>query len=309
MTLLFKSGSDRTQWWIDEFKTHAPALEVRLWPARGDRADIRYALVWEPPPGELATYPNLTLIFSLGAGVDHLFKDPDLPRDIPVARAVDASMTERVADYVLLHVLRHHRQQPTFERQQRDRNWRELPQPAPRDRQVGVMGMGALGAGSARVLTAVGFPVAGWSRTPKEIDGITSFHGPDGLIPFLACTDILVCLLPLTPATEDVLDARAFAALPAGAAFVNAGRGEQVVDADLLAALDSGHLSGATLDVFRDEPLPADHPYWTHPKVMVTPHIAGITDPRTVVSLVLENIRRVGAGEPVLYPVDRDLGY
>lgn len=308
MVLMMKSGSARTPWWLEEFKRQAPDLKIRVWPDVGDKKDIEFGFVWAPEPGDLKTYPNLKAIFSMGAGVDHLFKDPDLP-NLPITRVVDINMTRRMTEFIVLHVLRHHRQQPAYEALQREGKWQELKQPAADQRTVGILGMGTLGADAAKKLAGLGFNVVGWSRTKKKVPKVKSYAGHKQLNKFLSLSEILVCLLPLTKETENVLNKDAFAMLPKGASFVNAGRGEQVVDADLLAALDSGHMSHATLDVFRKEPLPADSPYWSNPKVTVTPHVASYTDPRTVVSQVLENMRRARAGEPLLNTVDIKLGY
>lgn len=308
MALLFKSGSSRTQWWIEEFKRQAPNLEVRIWPEVGNPADIDFALVWLPEPGELKRYPNLKAIFSLGAGVDHLFRDPDLPK-LPVTRVVDINLTRRMTEYVVLHVLRHHRQSPAYEEQQRRSQWQELKQPAADQRTVGIMGLGVLGADAGKKLVGLGFNVIGWSRTKKRVAKIKSYAGSAELDAFLGATEILVCLLPLTRDTENILNARTFAKLPRGASVVNVARGAHIVEADLLAALDSGQISHATLDVFRQEPLPADSPFWLHPKVTVTPHCASYTDPRTVISQVVENMRRARAGETLLHSVDMTLGY
>ncbi|HLI12005.1 MAG TPA: glyoxylate/hydroxypyruvate reductase A [Alphaproteobacteria bacterium] len=309
MALLYKSETDRADWWRQELGRRIPDLEMRVWPEIGDPAEIEYALVWNLAPGVLKTLPNLRAIFSLGAGVDHLFADPDLPRHIPVCRVVDRYLTQRMTEYVALHVLRYHRRQPEFDELQRAETWDELYSPTAEERHVGIMGLGELGADAARKLAALGFAVLGWSRSPKAIPGIESFHGEAGLAPFLARSEILVCLLPLTPATENILSASLFARLPKGACLINAARGRHLVEKDLLAALDSGRLAHATLDVFRSEPLPKGHPFWRHPRITVTPHIASITDPRTVAELVAENVARDRRGEPLLHTVDTALGY
>ncbi len=310
MTLLIIAPGERPEWWRREFARIAPDLEVHCWPDVGDPAGIRYALAWKPPAGELSKLPNLKLILSMGAGADHLFADPGLPQ-VPVTRVVDPYLTAGISEYVLLHVLRYHRNQPVFEAQQREHVWddraRELRQAD--ERRVGVMGLGVLGRDAVEKLAALGFDVAGWSRTEKDIPGIACFHGPDGLAPFLERTEILVCLLPMTAATADILNRNTLARLPQGAYLINAARGGHVVEADLTDALASGQLTHATLDVFREEPLPADHPFWDHPRITITPHNASITDPRSVVRQVAENIRRIDAGEPLLHPVDRDAGY
>jgi glyoxylate/hydroxypyruvate reductase A len=310
MALLIIAPGERPDWWQREFARVTPTLEVRCWPDVGDPADIAYALAWKPPPGELAKLPNLKLVLSMGAGADHLFVDPDLPQ-VPVTRVVDPYLTAGITEYVLLHVLRYHRNQPAFEAQQREHVWddrvRELRQAD--ERPVGVMGLGVLGQDAVAKLAALGFDTAGWSRTAKEISGVTCFAGPEGLAPFLARTEILVCLLPMTAATADILNRETMGLLPKGAYLINAARGGHVVEADLLAALAAGQLAHATLDVFREEPLPGDHPFWDHPQITITPHNASITDPRSVVRQVAENIRRVDAGEPLLHPVDRAAGY
>ncbi|MGE0254938.1 MAG: 2-hydroxyacid dehydrogenase [Alphaproteobacteria bacterium] len=311
MTLLFFSEVDRVDWWTAELNKAAPDIPVRAWPDFGDPAAIRWALVWKPRHGLLASLPNLKLILSMGAGVDHIFADPTLPRGVPVTRIVDPMLTAGIAEYVLLHVLRYHRFLPALEAQQRERVWKmrfDLHR-LPSERRVGILGMGVMGADAAAKLAALGFDVAGWSRTKKRLPGVASFHGADGLAPFLARTDILVCLLPLTPATTGILCAANLAHLPDGAFVINAGRGGHVVDVDLLAALDAGKVAHATLDVFHSEPLPQDHPFWTHPRVTVTPHNAAISDPRSIVSQVVDNIRRFEAGRPLVNLVDTAQGY
>jgi glyoxylate/hydroxypyruvate reductase len=309
MALLFKSDADRVDWWKEEIAAHMPDLEVRIWPEIGRVGDIEYALVWRMKPGVLATLPNLRFIFSLGAGVDHLFSDPTLPKNVPICRVVDPFLTQRMTEHVVLHALRYHRRQPEIEAQQREQRWDEVYTPTAQERAVGVMGMGELGADAATKLSQLGFKVAGWSRTPKNIHGVESFHGHAGLAPFLARTEVLICLLPLTPKTERILNARLFAALPKGAALINVARGGHLAEDDLLAALASGQISYAALDVFREEPLPAAHPFWRHPRISVSPHNASITDPRTVTALLIDNIRRAQAGAPLLNVVDPSVGY
>jgi glyoxylate/hydroxypyruvate reductase A len=222
---------------------------------------------------------------------------------------VEPGLTQGMREYVLLHVLRHHRDMPRLARQQAARRWEPFASPLAQERGVGVMGLGILGADAAAALAAVGFRVAGWSRRPKALPGIESFAGEDGLAPFLARSEILVCLLPLTPATAGILDARLFAALPPGAALVNAARGEHLVEADLLAALGGGQLSGATLDAFRSEPLPPEHPFWGHPLIRVTPHNASLTRPETGARSMAEAIRRILAGAAPANLADRGAGY
>ena len=310
MIVLFSSKSDDAARWRAELAARVPDLDFRVWPDEvGDRADIEFALVWGPKRGEMRRYPNLKAIFSLGAGVDHVLRDPDLPGGVPVVRLVDAGLTRGMVEYVLHWVLHYHREFHLYARDQRARRWRSRPPPAAGDRRVGILGLGHLGRASAAPLVELGFRLAGWSRTPKDMDRVESFHGEAGMAPFLARTDILVCLLPLTPATAAIVDRTSLAALPAGAAFINAARGGHVVEADLLAALDSGHLTGATIDAFDDEPLPRDHPFWSHPKVVVTPHVASVTNPKTAAAEVAEDMRRILRGQAPRHVVDRRRGY
>ncbi len=309
MALLLKTSSDRGPWWREEFGKALPDLEFRLWPATGRAEDIEFALVWKPEPGFLRALPKLKVIFSLGAGVDHIFEDPHLPEGVPIVRLVDEQLTRQMVEYAVLHTLRFHRQVPGYEAQQRDKRWHELPQKMTRERRVGVMGVGEIGGAVARKLAGFGFDVAGWARTERKIEGARVFAGRGQLTPFLGRSEIVVCVLPLTPDTTDILNARAFAAMPRGSYVISIGRGGQLVETDLLAALDSGHLAGAALDVFREEPLPASSPLWTHPKVTLTPHVAAITDPRSALSQVVENIGRVRRGLAPLNVVDPKRGY
>ncbi len=309
MALLFKSDIDRGDSWRRALLEIEPGLDLREWPETGDPADIDYALVWQPPRGELKSYPNLKVIFSIGAGIDHLSSDPELPKGVPVVRMVEPGLTAGMTEFVLMSVLYHHRFMLDYAAQARAKVWREIDQVPAWDRRVGIMGLGVLGGDAAEKLVALRFDVAGWSGSPKNLPGVASFHGTDGFLPFLSRSDILVCLLPLTPETTDILDARAFAALPRGASLISVGRGPQVVEADLLAALESGQLDGATLDVFRDEPLPSDSPFWDHPRVVVVPHVASMTIARGACEFVIDNIRRFEAGQPLRHVVDLDKGY
>ena len=311
--LLAITGWD-PQEWDARFRARAVGRDVRLWPGRiGDAADIGYACVWKPPHGLLAQFPNLRVIFSLGAGVDALTGDATLPA-VPLVRIVDADLTMRMTEYVVLHVLMIHRQQRRYDAQQQQRQWRELPQPAAHEVAVGVMGLGVLGAAAATALARIGFQVAGWSRTAKNIDGIATFHGGTGLEAFLARTEILVCLLPHTPATDGILNGALLAKLRrdgalGGAYLINAGRGRLQVEGDILRALDNSALAGATLDVFADEPLAATSPFWAHPKVTVTPHAAAASVPNALVDNVLRQIERFERGDAMENAIDRAAGY
>jgi glyoxylate/hydroxypyruvate reductase len=309
MALLFRSTVDSAARWSGQLARLMPGLDIHVWPDIGDPAAIDYALVWRPEPGLLAGLPNLKLILSLGAGVDHILCDPHLPPGVPIVRLVDPYLTEAMSEYVVLQVLRLHRHDLDYRAQQQAGIWRELPQQNAGERPVGILGFGEIGQDAGRKLAALGFPVSGWSRRGKTVAGFATFAGAGGLLQLLAQAAILVCLLPLTEKTEGILSARTFAALPRGAGLVNAGRGGHLVEEDLIPALDSGQLSAAALDVFRDEPLPPDHPFWQHPRILVTPHIAGTTNPRTAAPIILDNIRRFEAGRPLLNLVDPQVGY
>ena len=307
-----------TRWdpksWAERFRSLWPGRDIRLWPdGVGNPSDIAYACAWMPPPGLLATLPNLRAIFSLGAGVDHLLADPALP-DVPIARIVDPDLTMRMREYVTLHVLLHHRRQRLYDAQQRERRWLDHEQPAANEVSIGIMGIGELGRDAATTLAQLGFNVAGWSRTPKSIAGVETFHGGDGLEALLARSEILVALLPNTPTTQGILNLRLLRKLkrdgPLGGAYlINAGRGNLQVDADVMAALDEGSLAGASLDVFPTEPLTKDSPLWSHPKVFVTPHNAAASVARTLVGNVLKQIENFEAGYPLRNLVDRKAGY
>ena len=309
MALLIKSDIDRGDEWSRAMAAAGSGLETVPWPYEGDPAAIDYALVWSPPRGELAGYPNLKAIFSLGAGIDHFKSDPDLPRHLPVVRMVEPALTAGMTEYVVLWVLHHHRSMLDYARQQRERRWSGLPQVLAARRRVGILGLGTLGQDAAGKLAPLGFALSGWSRRPKQVPGVESFHGAGGLTRFLARCDILVCLLPLTAETEGVLNRESFAAMPRGAAIINAARGGHLVEEDLIPALDSGQLSGATLDVFRQEPLPEDHAFWDHPRIILTPHAAASTIPETAAVAVAENIARFEAGQPLRNVVDWEQGY
>jgi len=309
MALLFLSKSDDPRAWRTALTRRLPDLDMRVWPDVGDVSAIDAALVWNHPRGELRKYPNLRLILSLGAGVNHVLDDPDLPADVPIARIVDPGLTAGMVEYALLAVLRYHRQFDFYERFQREKKWERLPIPVTERRRVGVLGIGEIGGACAVALAGLGFPVAGWSRSRKSLPNIECYAGREQLPAFLGRTDILLCVLPLTTETRGILNRDTLGLLPRGSYVINIARGAHVVDGDLLAALDSGQIAGATLDVFAKEPLAADHPYWSHPQVTVTPHAASITNPDTAADGIAENLRRLRDGKALLHLVDRTAGY
>lgn len=300
--------------WTAAMKKVAPDLDVRVWPEMGRVEDIEYCAAWLPPPGVVKSLPNLKVIMSLGAGVDAILKDPTLPENTPIVRVNDQDLTGRMTEYIVLHVLMHHRQQRRLDENQKRRVWDSFPTHAAKDLSVGIMGMGVMGADSAIKLRDIGFRVAGWSRGRKTIPGVESFAGAEEFDAFLARTDVLVSLLPATPDTDGIINRATIRKLsrkgPFGAPIIiNAGRGRQQVAEDILACFDAGELHAATLDVFTVEPLPVESPLWTHPRVTVTPHCAADSDPETICAYVANNIRRHQRGEALDNLVDRDRGY
>jgi glyoxylate/hydroxypyruvate reductase A len=279
----------------------------------GNPAEVHYAAVWKPAPGELAAFPNLRVIFNLGAGVDALMADPTLPK-VPLVRVVVGDLTGRMTEYVVLHVLMHHRQELYLRDSQRHKRWAPKYQWPAGAVTVGIMGLGALGSDAAEVLVRLGFRVAGWSNSPKQLAGVDCLHGNAQLDAFLRRTDILVCLLPLTSDTRGILNRDLFSKLnrssPMGApVLINAGRGGLQNEADILACLGDGTLGAVSLDVFAQEPLPPDSPFWSHPKVVLTPHNAADTDPDEISRYVASQIERFEAGQPLENVVDPARGY
>jgi glyoxylate/hydroxypyruvate reductase A len=309
LTLAFRSTSDNADKWRAALAALVPELTFLPWQDVADPAAVDVALCWLPPEGWLASFPNLKLTHSLGAGVDHVLGDKRYPAHVPLVRLVDPLMTRAMTEYVTFQVLRLHLREPTFRRQQSQRQWIPHFPPQASERKVGILGQGELGAASAAALVALGFDVAGWSRTPKQLPGVACFSGAAEFGAFLARSEILVCLLPLTSATEGILSAAAFDRMPRGAGIINVGRGRHLVEADLLAALDSGQLSEAVLDVFPKEPLAPEHPFWMHERIVVTPHVAALTNPATASLVVARNIRRLMAGEAWPDQVDLSNGY
>lgn len=310
MAVLLSTRAGTMQAWRAALLEVDPTLDIRLHPDAGDPAAIEAAVCWtEHDMAELRRYPRLRLIVSMGAGVDHLLRPPGPPPGVPVARLRDERLTQGMTEWVVLNVLRFHRQDLEYRAQQAARVWNELPAPDTAERRIGLLGLGELGGAAARALLALGFPVMGWTRSARELPGVEAFHGAEGLWAMLARTDILVCLLPLTPDTRGVINARSLALLPPGAFVINAARGGHVVAEALLAALDTGHVAAAALDVFEPEPLPPGSPFWTHPRVLVWPHAASITVPRSAAPQVVENIHRARDGRPLINLVDFSAGY
>ncbi len=309
--VLFYLDEPGAEVWKPAFEEALPGVDFRYYPDWGTPDDgPAYAFVWHPEPGLIARFPNIAAIFSLGAGIDHLTNDPDLPKHIPIIRMGDDGLKAGMAEFVLMTVMMHHRYMPRMFAAQKTREWKKLFPPFAPEVRVGILGYGALGKASAEVLKQLGYQIAAWSRTPKdESDGVEHFTGEDGLEAFLKRSDILVGLLPSTPETTGLLNKQTMSMLPKRAAIINAGRGTLINIDDLLALLDSGHLSGATLDVFTTEPLPDESPLWDHDKVIVTPHIASITRPKEASEYVARNIARIENGDEPENVLNWDRGY
>ena len=307
--LLFDLPNYPHEYWSKHLRKLMPELDIRTTADDETAKEITYCIAWKPAPGALRKLPNLKIVFSMGAGVDGIMADTTYPRHVPLARVVDDTLAQAMSEYVTLGVLYWHRLLHDFASLQRVKTWRQVPAPRAPNVRVGILGFGVLGQAAARPLAALNYQLSGWSATAKNFDGVRSYHGQDQLESFLNQSDILVCLLPLTPETKGILNARTFAALPAGACIVNAARGGHVVEDDLIKALDSGHLRGAMLDVFSTEPLPPESPLWSHPKIVMTAHSAAFTDPASFMGQVANTIRRMDQGLPSENLVDFARGY
>ncbi len=312
--VLLITGDWDVQSWLQPFRAALTNHPVFTQEDKFSPDEIRYAATWRHPPGSLKNYAKLAAVFSLGAGVDHVFTDPELP-NVPIVRVVDPDLTGRMSEWVVLHVLMHHRQQRMYDWQQHQRIWDEdRHQPAAGDVSVGVMGMGIIGQDAAQKLRQVGFKVCGWSRTKKNIQGIICYSGDDELDAFLSQSEILVSLMPLTPQTKGILNRKLFEKLSRKGHFgapvlLNAGRGGLQIESDILACLEDGTLLAATLDVFETEPLPKRSPLWRHPRVTISPHNSGISAPASVTRYIAAQIDAFERGEPLQNTVDRGRQY
>jgi glyoxylate/hydroxypyruvate reductase A len=298
-----------SQSWRDALLALNPDLDIRIWPDIGNPADIEFLLVWKHPIGVLGQFKQAKAIQSLGAGVDHIFVDPNISTGIPIARIIDSYMASDIVQYVTAYALQHIKLVKRWAEKQQQQKWNKEPPFNLSEKMIGIMGMGFLGSKAAHVLSELDLNVSGWSQSEKNIPGIKHFTGDAEFSDFLSQSDMLICMLPLTDKTENILNSKTLSQLPKDAYLINVGRGSHLVEEDLLTALDSNHLSGACLDVFRQEPLPVEHPFWSHPKIQVTPHIASVTNPYTAAPQVYENYSRMLSGQALLRQIDAKKGY
>ncbi len=308
MSILYKADPIRGQTWAELFKREAPDLELRIWPDTGDARDVEYLVVWDLPSDPLGSFPNLKAIFCTGAGVDH-FEMSCLPDSLPVVRMLEPGIVAGMVEYATFATLTLHRNILDYRQFQAQGHWEPIGFAPAEERRVGVMGLGQLGQAVLAGLASFGYSLSGWSRSARTLAGVRCFSGAGQFDAFLGQADILICLLPLTDQTRGILNRRTFEKLPQGAGLINVGRGAHLVEQDLIEALDSGRLSGAVLDVLVQEPPAADHPFWHHPRILITPHVASVTRPQSAARVVLENIRKHRKGAPMTGLVSRGRGY
>ena len=307
--MLFLYTPDQPERYLRLLQEALPDEAIACWPQEVDAAAVTHAAVWAPPAGFFTRFPNLRTVFVMGAGVDKLLQRNDVPEDVTLIRLTDAGMARQMTEYCMVGLLHYQRKMDRYAQQQRERLWKPLDTRLACDVRVGIVGLGELGGRVAQDLVRLGYRVSGWSRRAREVENVRCLHGEGGLRELLPQTDVLFCVLPSTPETRHLLDAETLALLPEDAALINAGRGSLIDEDALLARLDGGHLRFALLDVFAEEPLPEDHPFWHHPRVIVTPHVAADTVPEDAVAQIAANVRALAGGKPVTGRVDRQRGY
>ena len=308
MNIVIKVGKERSEWWKEHMSSILPNYNIFLAHENYDKDKIDFAIVWKPKPGWLKTLSNLKCIVSMGSGIDHILCDPHLPKKVPIIRTTGYDLNVRMKEYVILHVLRHHRNLTKIIEINKKREWKSVIEPPMHERIIGIMGLGNLGADCAKTLAYLGFKVKGWSKSKKQLDGVTSFTGNEELEKFIKDVEILVCMLPLTSETEGILNSSLFSKMQKGLCLINAARGEHLVDEDLLEYIKNETINEATLDVFHIEPLPVDHAFWSNEKILITPHIASLIDPIAGGKEIAMNIKKFVKGEYVknLIPLGKD---
>lgn len=309
MSLLLIAPDRETSEWEQAIHEVDPNIEIDLWPAIEDKERVQFAVVWNQPKHLLDSFPNLKAVSSLGAGADHLIRDESLPESVDICRVVAPSLVQQMTEYILGAVISIQRNFTHYIRQSDAGTWQIHQHSLADEINIGIMGLGKLGKPVARQLSQVGYQVSGWSKSKKSIDNVDTYAGSEGLGPFLEKTQILICLLPLTSQTEDILDLDLFKQLKKPASIINVARGEHLVDEDLIYALDSDILLGAWLDVFSEEPLPEKHAFWNRDNIIITPHIASITKPSEVADQIVENYKRTLSGMELKNTVDRSQEY
>ncbi|MES2258664.1 MAG: glyoxylate/hydroxypyruvate reductase A [Pseudomonadota bacterium] len=310
MRILLYRADGKTEPWIKDFAKHLPEAEVEVWREGEKSLPCDYAVVWSPPEAMLGALSEVKAIFLTGAGADAILKfDHALSRDIPIVRLGDAGMGVQMAEYVVHAVLRYFRRFDEYEAQARAGQWQPLPEHRREDFAIGVLGMGVLGMRVLGALQEYGFPLRGWSRTEKSVPGVQCYTGADGLDTFLRGARVVVCMLPLTPETNNILNRSNMSKLPQGAYLINVARGAHLAEPDLLTLVKSGHIAAATLDVFRNEPLPMQHPFWQEPRITITPHISALTLRRESVQQIADKMRQLEAGLPISDVINRHHGY
>lgn len=309
MSLLLIAPDRDMSPWADALKEEDPNIDIEIWPDVKDKKRVQFAVSWNQPKHVLDQYPNLKAVSSLGAGADHLLDDDALPESVDICRIVSPSLIQQMKEYVLGAVINIQRNFTHYIHQKDTGKWQAHNHPLAKDLGIGIMGLGELGGPVATQLAQVGYKVLGWSQSEKELQNIHTFSGPDKLPAFLKETQILVCLLPLTTETKDILDLDLFKQLKKPAWIINVARGEHLVDEDLIYALDSNILQGAWLDTFTEEPLPDKHAFWNRKNIIITPHIASITKPAEVAGQIIDNYKRALSGMELNYLVKREKGY
>ena len=307
--LLFNSLRGNKGDWAVFLNQHFPKLEIREWPHIGNPEQIEYLIIGRPTLQELPDLPNLKLMLTMLAGVEGIYNNPSCPKGIPLVKGEPENGDPSLTEYGITHVLRHHRNLPTYLEYQRQHRWEAIKQKLPSEQRVGLLGYGTMSKPIANELIRMNFDVAAWTRTPKTNTDIKIFSGREELEVFLNRTDIAVCLLPFTSETKGILNLKTFNKMPRGSSIINLGRGGHIINSDLITALDSGQLSAATLDVTEPEPLPKNSPLWDHPSITILPHIARRPPVAQIAPVFIENIRRFEAGEPLLQLTDRTRGY